>query len=296
MNSFMKKLVFYLLAVWAISAAYKAIATNHRSPSIRFEEDPGVIEKILDKLDPSSGPRLKAKSAVLVDLESGIILSGKNEDKTRSIASLTKLVTAMVFLKTSPDLLEIATVTPEDRHNAGRTRLYSGQKLTLFDLFHLMLISSDNVAARVIARSTGFTNDEFVEKMNELAAEHNLSKTRFTEPSGLDDGNVSTASEFAVIFREALKDGLISEVISKRFHTYKALNNDKQYVAYNTNRFLYVREEVFGGKTGYIKDSGYCLALGVESGGRKLAAVILGAPSNGYRYRDAARLLAFANK
>jgi len=295
-NGVMKKLLFYLLAVWAISAAYKAIATNHKNPSIRFEEDPGVLEKILDKLDPSSGPRLKAKSAVLVDLESGIILSGKNEDKTRPIASLTKLVTAMVFLKTSPDLFEIATVTSEDRRNAGRTRLYSGQKLTLFDLFHLMLISSDNVAARVIARSTGFSHDEFVARMNEFATELNLSKTRFTEPSGLDHGNVSSALEFAILFREALKDNLISEVISKRFHTYKALNNDRQYVAYNTNRFLYGREDVFGGKTGYIKDSGYCLALGVESGGRRLAAVILGAPSNGYRYRDAARLLAFADK
>jgi len=295
-NNVMKKLLFYLLAIWAISAAYKAIATSHKSPSIRFEENPGVIERILDKLDPSSGPRLKAESAALVDLESGIILSGKNEDKARPIASLTKLATAIVFLKTSPDLFEIATVTSEDRRNAGRTRLYSGQKLTLFDLFHLMLISSDNVAARVIARSTGFSDDEFVDKMNELAAELNLTKTRFTEPSGLDKGNISTASEFAVIFREALKDDLISEVISKRFHTYKALNNDKQYVTYNTNRFLYGREDVFGGKTGYIKDSGYCLALGVESEGRKFAAVILGAPSNGYRYRDAARLLAFADK
>ncbi len=292
----MKKVLFYLLAIWAISAGYKVIATNQKSPPIRFEEDPGVLERILDKLDPSSGPRLKAKSAVLVDLESGIILTGKDEDNIRPIASLTKIVTAMVFLKTSPDLLDIATIAPEDRQNAGRTRLYSGQKLTLFDLFHLMLISSDNVAARVIARSTGFSDDEFVAKMNELVTEMNLKKTRFTEPSGLDRGNVSSASEFAAIFREGLKNDLISEVISKRFHTYKALNNDKQYVAYNTNRFLYGREDVFGGKTGYIKDSGYCLALGVESEGRRLAAVILGAPSNGYRYRDAARLLAYSDK
>lgn len=296
MNGFMKKLVFYLLAIWAVSAAYRAIATSHKSSPIRFDEEPGVIESILDKLDPTSGPRLKAKSAVLMDLDSGIILSGKNEDSQRPIASLTKLVTAMVFRRTSPDLLSIATVTPEDRRNAGRSRLYSGEKLTLFDLFHLMLISSDNAAARVIARSTGFTADEFVAKMNELAVEFGLSKTRFTEPSGLDNGNVSTASEFAVVFREALKDDLISEVISKRFHTYKALNSDRQYVAYNTNRFLYGREDVFGGKTGYIRDSGYCLALGIEHDGHRSAAVILGAPSNGYRYRDAARLLALVDK
>jgi D-alanyl-D-alanine carboxypeptidase len=296
MNKVAKKLFFYLLAIWTISAGYKVIATNQKSEPIRFDEDPGVIERILDKLDPSSGPRLKAKSAVLIDLDSGAILTAKNENKTRPIASLTKLATAMVFLKTAPDLLEIATVTSDDRRNGGSTRLYSGLKLTLFDLFHLMLISSDNVAARMVARSTGFSDDEFVGKMNELAAELGLSRTRFADPSGLDNGNVSTAAELAVLFREALKNDFISEVIAKRFHTYKALNKDRQYVAYNTNRFLYGREDVFGGKTGYIRNSGYCLAVGFRSEGRRLAAVVLGSPSNGYRYRDAARLLAYADK
>jgi D-alanyl-D-alanine carboxypeptidase len=159
-----------------------------------------------------------------------------------------------------------------------------------------MLISSDNVAARMVARSTGFSNDEFVGKMNELAAELGLSRTRLADPSGLDNGNVSTAAELAVLFKEALKNDFISEVIAKRFHTYKALNKDRQYVAYNTNRFLYGREDVFGGKTGYIRNSGYCLAVGFRNEGRRLAAVVLGSPSNGYRYRDAARLLAYADK
>jgi D-alanyl-D-alanine carboxypeptidase len=296
MNKVAKKLFFFLLAIWTISAAYKVITAEKKSEPIRFDDDPGVIENILDKLDPSSGPRLKAKSAVLIDLDSGAVLTGKNENKVRPIASLTKLATAMVFLKTAPDLLEIATVTSDDRRNAGSTRLYSGLKLTLFDLFHLMLISSDNVAARMVASSTGFSNDEFVGKMNELAAELGLSRTRFADPSGLDNGNVSTAAELAILFREAVKDDFISEVIAKRFHTYKALNKDRQYVAYNTNRFLYGREDVFGGKTGYIRNSGYCLAVGFKSEGRRLAAVVLGSPSNGYRYRDAARLLAYADK
>ena len=98
-----------------------------------------------------------------------------------------------------------------------------------------------------------------------------------------------------MLFKEALKDEFISEVIAKRFHTYKTLNNDRQYAAYTTNRFL-SRENVFGGKTGYIRNSGYCLAVGFENEGRRLAAVILGSPSNRYRYRDAAKLLAYADK
>ncbi len=296
MNKLAKKLLFYILAIWTISAGYSAIAHNYKSSIIRFEENPGVFEKILNKLDPSDGPRLKSKSAALVDLESGEILAGKKENKIRPIASLTKLATAIVFLKTAPDLFEIATVTREDRRNSGRTRLYTGEKLTLFDLFNLMLISSDNAAAKVIARSTGFTKDEFAERMNDLAIELNLPKTRFVEPTGLDKRNISTASEYALLLREAMKYDKIAEAISSRNHTYKALNSEKQYVAYNTNRLLYGRTDIIGGKTGYIRPSGYCLALGIESGGKKLAAIILGAPSNNYRYRDAIRLLAYADK
>ncbi len=296
MNRPAKKLLFSILAIWTISAGYSAIANNYKSSTIRFEESPGVFETILEKLNPSDGPRLRAKSAVLVDIESGEILAGKNENKTRPIASLTKLATAIVFLKTAPDLLDIATVTRDERRNAGRSRLYVGEKLTLFDLFNLMLISSDNAAARVLARSTGFTKDEFAQKMNDLAAELNLEKTRFVEPTGLDKGNVSSASECAVLLREAMKYEKIAEAISSRNHTYKALNNDKQYVAYNTNRLLYGRHDIIGGKTGYIRPSGYCLALGIENGDKRLVAIILGAPSNNHRYRDAARLLAFADK
>ena len=132
--------------------------------------------------------------------------------------------------------------------------------------------------------------------MNRVAADLNLEDTRFIEPTGLDRENVSTASEFAVIFKDALDFERIREAIGKKNHTYKALNSDRQYVAYNTNRLLYGRKDIIGGKTGYIRSSGYCLALGViDDDGRRLGAVLLGAPSNNYRYRDAYRLLASAD-
>ncbi len=295
MRKLSKRILFYLLAIWVISAAYSTIANTRKAATIRFEEEPELFERIWETISPSSGPRVKSKSAILIDLDSGDILAAKKENKIRPIASLTKLITAMAFLETSPDLSVVETVTSKDRKAAGRTRLYAGEKLTRYDLFNLMLISSDNVAARVLARSTGLGRDAFIEKMNELASGLNLKHTRFTDPTGLGSGNVSTAAEFARLFKSALESDLIAEAISRKSHTYKALNSDMQYIAYNTNRLLYGRHDIIGGKTGHIRDSGYCLALGIENDdGRRLGAILLGAPSNNYRYRDAHRLLASA--
>ena len=296
MRKFSNKLLFYVLAVWTISAIYAGVSASRKAATIVFDDDPSVFELAWESIDPTSGPKIKSKSAILIDIDTGEILAGKNETKIRPIASLTKLVTAMVFLKTAPDLFKVETVTEEDRRGAGRSRLYVGEKLTLYDLFHLALISSDNVAARILARSTGFTSDEFVENMNRVAFELNLESTKFVEPTGLNQGNVSTASEFSVIFKAALEYDRISKTLAKKNHTYKALNSDRQYVAYNTNRLLYGREDVIGGKTGFIRTSGYCLAIGVVSDdGRRLGAILLGAPSNNYRYRDAYRLIALAD-
>jgi D-alanyl-D-alanine endopeptidase (penicillin-binding protein 7) len=291
-----RKLLFYFIAIWTISAAYAVIANRREAARIRFDDGPGVLERVWESINPSGDPKIKSKSAILVDLDTGDILAKKNEGRTRPIASLTKLVTTMVFLRTEPDLFRVVTVTSDDRLGAGKSRLYVGEELTLFDLLHLTLISSDNVAARILARSTGFSGQEFVEGMNRLAGELNLDKTRFSDPTGLDRGNVSTASEFAVILKAALEYGRIARAIAKKNHTYTALNSKEQFIAYNTNRLLYGREDILGGKTGYIRDSGYCLALGVETlEGRRLGAVLLGAPSNNYRYRDAHRLLAAAH-
>jgi D-alanyl-D-alanine endopeptidase (penicillin-binding protein 7) len=293
MKRFWRKILFYVLAIWAVSMAYATISTTREKSRIRFDEGPGMFEQLWETVDFSSGPKIKARSAVLVDLDTGEVLAGKNENSRRPIASLTKLATAMVFLNTGTDLLKEETVTEEDRRGAGRTRLFAGAGLTLYDLFHLMLISSDNVAARILARSTGLSREEFVAEMNKLAGDLGLKNTKFADPTGLDYRNVSTASEMARLFREALSHDRIAAAISKKNYEYRIGKGRRKYIAYNTNRLLYGRHDVIGGKTGHIRASGYCLALGIEdSDGRKFGVVILGAPSNNYRYRDAHRLLA----
>lgn len=295
MKTFRRKILFYVLVIWAVSMAYATISKTREKSRIRFDDNPGIFEQLWETVDFSSGPNIKSKSAVLVDLDTGEILARKNENRKRPIASLTKLATAIVFLNTGTNLLKEETVTEEDRRGIGRTRLYAGARLTLYDLFQLMLISSDNVAARVLARSTELTEEEFVGAMNGLARNLNLENTEFADPTGLNHRNMSTASEMARLFREALSYDRIAAAVSRTNHTYRILDGRRKYVAYNTNRLLYGRHDVIGGKTGHIRDSGYCLALGIEdSDGRRLGVVILGAPSNNYRYRDAHRLLASA--
>ncbi len=293
MRRFWRKILFYGLVIWAVSMAYATISKTREKSRIRFDEHPGMFEQLWETVDLSSGPKIKARSAIVIDLDTGEILARKNENSRRSIASLTKLATAVVFLNSGTELLKEETVTEEDRRGAGRTRLFAGARLTLYDLFHLMLISSDNVAARVIARSTGLSEEEFVDAMNDQARSLALGNTRFVDPTGLDYRNVSTASEMARLFRQALSYDRIAMAISKTNHTYRILDGRRKYIAYNTNRLLYGRHDIIGGKTGHIRNSGYCLALGIEdSDGRRLGVVILGAPSNNYRYRDAHRLLA----
>ena len=298
----MKKLwigiIFVVLLIWAISAVISAMLNpeNSSPPVVAESEPPRDFKLVMEVLDRNPSPGIRSASAIVVDLADGRVLLSKNESEIRPIASLTKLATALVFLKTSPNFFQTMTVTREDKEGAGRSRLYTGETVTLNDLFHLMLICSDNVAARVIGRSSGLFPEKFVGRMNEFASSLDLEQTHFADPTGLDPGNVSTAAECSIIFKTALEDGLIREVMSKRSYSFKPINGKRIYMIHNTNRMLFGRDDIICGKTGYISESGYCLALGVEcEGGRELAAVVLGAPTSGTRFRDAARLLTSIN-
>jgi len=299
MRKISSKIVLVLiLGIWLASAAYSVLNNDHNSAdAIRFRDKKPAFHLVYNEVNPANSPKISSEAAILVDLEDGSVILHKDETAKRSIASLTKLATAIAFLETNPDMTRIETVLKEDKEGAGRSRLWSGEKLALYDLFHLMLICSDNVAARVISRSTGIAPDKFVANMNDIATRLDLVDTHFADPTGLDPNNVSTAADCALLFKAALEKDAIVDAISKKNHSYSAINGKRLYTIYNTNRMLFGRNEVIGGKTGYIKESGYCLAFGVEDlDGRKLAAVVLGAPTSGYRFRDAAKLVSCIDK
>ena len=233
-------------------------------------------------------PRLRAEAAVVYDPASHEILWESNSLSPRPIASITKVMTALVFLEQRPDLDADVVVSRRDVRRASTTYLRRGERVSLYDLLHLALVASDNAAARVLARVSPWGTRGFVEQMNATAAGMGLRGTRFTEPSGLDAGNVSTAYDVSRLIAEATRRPAISTIMRKRSHS---LQTGRRLRVRNTNHLLRGRLLVHGGKTGYIDASGYCLATVVKLPGRDpLSIVVLGAGSNARRFGEVRRL------
>ena len=283
------------LAATAYALLINTSITHNSNPTLVVTEKQHQFKLILDDSISTPNPKIKAESAVVFDLESGKVILHKNEESIRSIASLTKLATALVTVEAKTDFDKIMTVTKEDRDGAGRSRLRVGSKAKLRDIFHLMLICSDNCAARVVARSTEMSSDEFIAAMNALSIKLGMMHTHFADPTGLDPRNMSTAAEYSVLLKTAFDNPIIADAISKKNYEFRAINGRRTYTLHNTNRLLFGKQNIIGGKTGFIGEAGYCLAFGAEdSSGRKLGAVLLGAPTSGTRFRDAVKLLASA--
>jgi D-alanyl-D-alanine endopeptidase (penicillin-binding protein 7) len=230
-----------------------------------------------------------ARNAILVDPATGEVLFAKNSDSSVPIASLTKLMTALVFLEQKPALEREVEVTMAELNGAGHTQLRSGERVALGDLLHMSLMSSDNAATRVLARESGLTPVEFVARMNRKAGELGLPGSHFVEFTGLDERNVSTASDVARLLHAAAHDPLIQEITTTR--QYQFATGRRVHDVHNTNRLLYGRYEVLGGKTGFILEAGYCFATWIRTQGRDVIAVVLGAPTNATRFADAVRML-----
>lgn len=230
-----------------------------------------------------------ARNAILVDPSTGEVLFEKNSARSVPIASLTKLMTALVFLEQKPNLEREVIVTRTDITGGGQTQLRNGELLSLDHLLHMSLMCSDNVATRVLAREAGLSHPEFLARMNRKAVELGLTGSRFFEVTGLDERNVSTASDIARLLHAAAHDPLIQTITTTR--TYEFRTQKRAHAIGNTNRLLYGRYDVLGGKTGFIGEAGYCFATWVRSQGRDLIAVVLGAPTNATRFADAVRLI-----
>lgn len=241
-------------------------------------------------------PNVRSQSALVVDMDSGSILYGKDPDALRAIASTGKIFVAMAVRQRGIDLNGITEITMEDAQYArggARTHLSVGQSFRNLDLLRAMLIASDNRAVTALGRGAGLSPAQLVVDMNAVALDLGLKRTSFVDPTGLN-GNWSTAREMSVALSAALRDPVLSEIMATRFASIHSVGGRRvRTINYaNTNRVLHRdNPRVLGGKTGYTRDAGYCLVTGVEMSQRRLAFVFLGGDGELTRFADFNRVM-----
>jgi serine-type D-Ala-D-Ala endopeptidase (penicillin-binding protein 7) len=230
-------------------------------------------------------PVVRAAAAIVYNPETHEILYETNSQDQRSIASITKVMTALVFLESNPTLSETVVVSAADVRNASITYLGAGTRVTKGDLVNLLLIGSDNAAARVMARVSPYGSQGFIDQMNAKAVELGLEHTRYADPSGLLAANMSSAYDMARLIAHASAHDEIGGIMRKSHHS---LHIGKRTInVSSTNQFLRTGEyNVVGGKTGFISRAGYCFAtlLRLPQSGQQVAVVVLGAPSSASRF------------
>lgn len=238
------------------------------------------------------GPDLKSSQALVFDAMDGTVLYGKNVDQVSAIASITKLMTAMVVLDADLALDEAIRIEKADidtlKHSGSRLRI--GSVFARRDLLHMALMSSENRAASALGRNYPGGTDAFVARMNDKAHELGMDSSRFAEPTGLSSQNVSTAEDLALLVRASLDYPLIREFTttpSAQIHT-----ADGHVYGFNNSNGL-VRTSTWQidvSKTGYISEAGQCLVMQARIRERPIIIVLLDSWGKYTRIGDANRI------
>jgi D-alanyl-D-alanine endopeptidase (penicillin-binding protein 7) len=238
-------------------------------------------------------PDVRAAAAIIYNPETGDVLYEANSHDQRSIASLTKIMTAVTFVADDPDLNQRVAVSRADTSRASVTYIRAGEVLTYRDLLHLTLIASDNAAARVLARTSEGGTAAFVGRMNQMASNLGLKNSQYADPSGLDSRNVSSAYDLSHLIAFATSDERLGPIM--RTHSFDVQTSRRTFSIRNTNKLLGSDVDVVAGKTGFISKAGYCLATLMQGPqGAQVAVVVLGAANSTMRFAEARHLFNWA--
>lgn len=244
-------------------------------------------------------PKIAADSAVAFDENSGYRIFNQNANELRPIASLTKLMTALVFLDTKPDWQKKIKIIKSDLQIGGKANLFVDDELTVDDLWAVSLVASDNTAITALVRSTGLSQAEFVKKMNMKVHDLNIPNLKFSEPTGLDIKNEGSAVAVAKLVNFALTKNKIKDILKQAHYTFKVSDN----ITRNINSTDQLLDEplpnniiMIGGKTGHLNEAGYCFAGVFEINGHKIITAVLGAPINDNRFSETVKILNWTKK
>ncbi|HIZ56001.1 MAG TPA: D-alanyl-D-alanine carboxypeptidase [Firmicutes bacterium] len=231
--------------------------------------------------DAAEKPSVSASSAVLIEAKTGKVLYGLNEHERRSMASTTKIMSALLTLEAG-ELDTMFTVDSQAIHVEGSSMgLREGDQVSLRTLAYGMLLASGNDAANAAAVAVAGSVEEFVDCMNERADQVGMTNTHFVTPSGLDaEEHYSTAYDMALLAREALQNADFYTICSSEKVRLSYGNPAYNRWMTNHNKLLSLYEGAIGVKTGFTKKSGRCLVSAAQRNGVTLIAVTLNAPDD----------------
>ncbi|MFB4160672.1 D-alanyl-D-alanine carboxypeptidase family protein [Geomicrobium sp. JSM 1781026] len=226
---------------------------------------------------------VSAEGAILIEVESGRVLYEKDAESEKRIASITKIMTAMIAVEQG-NLDDVVTVSTNAEGTEGSSLyLRAGEKVTLRDLVYGLMLRSGNDSAVAIAEHIGGSVEGFVYLMNDQVRRLGLQHTTFANPHGLDDHeeHYSSAHDMAIIMQAAMQSGEFREISGTEVHRAPNENESWDRVWKNKNRLLTERYEYStGGKTGFTKRARRTLVSSAEKDGMELIAVTLNAPSD----------------
>jgi serine-type D-Ala-D-Ala endopeptidase (penicillin-binding protein 7) len=244
-----------------------------------------VVDGFASSLPDIRAPRLHSSAVLVKNQRTNELLLTQRADNPLPIASITKLMTAMVILDARLDMEEIITIKEEDKDTIrfSQSRLPVGTQLTRRDTLMISLMSSDNRAAHALGRTFPTGVDGLVRVMNEKARTIGLVNTRFAEPTGLSEGNVSSAHDLALLVDYACHYPKIRALSTQEEATIQIGSRQVRFL--NTNALVRNSSWHIGlSKTGYILDSGRCLVMQTQLGGEPIIIILL--DSAGINSRD----------
>jgi serine-type D-Ala-D-Ala endopeptidase (penicillin-binding protein 7) len=241
-----------------------------------------------------------AQSVTVFDADSGALLYAEEPDTVRSIGSISKLMTAMVFLDTAPELSSWVIVTTDDYAGGGRAYLFYNDPVHLGDVLSASLVGSDNTATEALVRLSGVPRGEFIAKMNAKAVDMGLVSTSFIDPSGLAAENRSTAREVAnILAHAATYDAItsrtqmaVADIVHSSGRSVAVPSTDDLL----TSSFVASGFNILVAKTGFIPQAGYCFTGAFVYNNRRIYTTVLGADSKENRFVDAANVTDWVTK
>ena len=227
-------------------------------------------------------PQMSAESYIVVDAFTGEIIFEENSKTSMPIASITKMMTALVVVEKTEDLSRMVEVDAASCGIEGSSvNLYKGEKISVKDLLYALMLESANDAAVCLARAVSGSVETFASLMNEKAAELGMNNSHFMNPHGLEDPeHYSTAYDMALLWQEALKNEFLCELVATKSYKIPLDSGDGYRYLSNHNKLLKSYEPCVGGKTGFTKSAGRCLVTVCEKTGVKLITVTLNDPND----------------